>query len=428
MRKTEYPRLDEVLFRSRLSNGLDVIVLPRKDFSRKIAYFVTDFGSIHTDFTFEGKKWQTPAGVAHFLEHKLFDMPGRDVSAEFASCGASTNAFTSYDMTAYYFSCTENFESCLRLLLEFVSTPYFTEESVQKELGIIDQEIGMNEDAPDSRLYDNLMDSAYVSHPIRVPILGSRESIRQITPEILTTCHRAFYAPGNMLLCVVGDVEPETVENIALEVLGSEAREVGQKCRGWDEPLATPVKNVDARMEVAMPMFSLLFKCDPVPRGEEGIRKEIIAELACEVLFGESSELYQQLYEQGIIDTSFGGGFEVIDGCAMLLISGDSDHPEAVREAILAQAEKIAREGVSETDFARMLRCALGSRIKGLDNFDGTCFRLCAYHLSDFDYFEFPRIYESITPAELAAFLGEVVRRENSCLSVIHPTCQEESQ
>ena len=428
MRKTEYPRLDEVLYRSRLSNGLDVIVLPRKDFSRKIAYFVTDFGSIHTDFTFEGKKWQTPAGVAHFLEHKLFDMPGRDVSAEFAAYGASTNAFTSYDMTAYYFSCTENFDPCLRLLLEFVSTPYFTEESVNKELGIIDQEIGMNEDAPDSRLYDNLMESAYVSHPIRVPILGSRESIRQITPEILTTCHRAFYTPGNMLLCVVGDVAPDTVENIALEVLGSVAREVGQKCRSWDEPLATPAKNVDARMEVAMPMFSLLFKCDPVGKGEEGIRKEIIAELACEVLFGESSELYQKLYEQGIIDTSFGGGFEVIDGCAMLMLSGDSDYPEAVREEILAQAEKIAREGVSETDFARMLRCALGSRIKGLDNFDGTCFRLCAYHLSDFDYFDFPQIYESITPSELAAFLGEVVRRENSCLSVIYPTSQEENQ
>ena len=429
MRKYEYPRLDEQLYRQVLPNGLNVILLPRKGFSRKIAYFVTDFGSIHTEFSFAGRNWQVPAGVAHFLEHKLFDMPGdRDVSAEFAARGANTNAFTSYDMTAYYFSCTEGFEDCLRLLLEFVSTPYFTEESVRKELGIIDQEIGMNEDAPDSRLYDNLMAGAYAAHPIRVPILGSRESIRQITPEILHTCHRAFYTPGNMLLCVVGDVEPETVTAIAREVLGDEKREVGRKIRGWDEPAESCRSEVQDSMEVAMPMFSLLFKCPPVDKGEMGIRREILAELACELLFGESSELYQQLYQEGVIDTSFGGGFEVIDGCAMLMISGDSEEPETVREAILSQARKLAREGIDRKDYDRMLRCALGTRIKGLDSFDSTCFRLCAYHLSDFDYFDFPRIYESITPEEIRDFLGQAVRPETGCLSVIYPNCQEETE
>jgi len=428
MIQSNYPRLDEQLWRETLPNGLDVMILPRKGFSRKIAYFVTDFGSIHTDFTFAGKTHRVPAGVAHFLEHKLFDMPGgRDVSEEFAAWGAHTNAFTSYDMTAYYFSCTEGFEECLRLLLEFVSTPYFTEESVNKELGIIDQEIGMNEDAPDSRVYENLMAGAYASHPIRVPILGTRESIREITPEILHTCHRAFYTPGNMLLCVVGDVEPDTVTAIAREVLGDRKMEVGQKLRGWEEPACCPVKAMEDRMEVAMPMFSLLFKCPHPGLGEQGIRREILAELACEILFGESSELYQKLYEEGIIDTSFGGGFEVIDGCAMLMISGDSDTPETVRDTIIAQAAKIAREGVPHQDYARMLRCALGSRIKGLDNFDGTCFRLCAYHLSEFDYFDFPRIYESITPEEICGFLGEFVREENCALSVIYPTSQEET-
>ena len=184
MNMTHYPRLDEQVWRETLPNGLDVILLPRKGFSRKIAYFVTDFGSIHTDFAFEGREHHVPAGVAHFLEHKLFDMPGdRDVSAEFAAHGAHTNAFTGYDMTAYYFSCTEGFDDCLRLLLEFVSTPYFTEESVSKELGIIDQEIGMNEDAPESRVYENLMEAGFRSHPIRVPILGTRETIREITPR-----------------------------------------------------------------------------------------------------------------------------------------------------------------------------------------------------------------------------------------------------
>ena len=178
-----YPELDETLCREVLENGLTVCVIPRKGFTKKLAYFVTDYGSIHTEFTLEGKSYCAPAGVAHFLEHKMFDLPGgRDVSAEFAAMGASSNAFTSYDMTAYYFSCTENFEKCLALLLEFVSTPYFTEESVAKEVGIIDQEIGMNLDAPDSVIFDELMAALYEKHPIRVPILGTSETIRRITP------------------------------------------------------------------------------------------------------------------------------------------------------------------------------------------------------------------------------------------------------
>ena len=199
-----YPELDETCYKEVLENGLTVAVVKRPGFTKKLAYFVTDYGAIHTSFTLEGKEYQAPAGVAHYLEHKLFDMPGgRDVSAEFASLGAMTNAFTSYDMTAYYFSCTENFRDCLKLLLEFVSTPYFTEESVEKERGIIDQEIGMNLDSPDSMIFDNLMEALYHQHPIRVPILGTRESIREITPEVLHACHRAFYAPSNMLLCGV---------------------------------------------------------------------------------------------------------------------------------------------------------------------------------------------------------------------------------
>ena len=221
MRKFDYPQVGESLYREVLSNGLTVMVLPRPGFSRKLAYLVTDFGSIHTDFTLDGREIHAPAGIAHFLEHKMFDLPGnRDVSAELASLGAGTNAFTSYDMTAYYISCTENFEAALNLLMEFVFTPYFTDESVAKEMGIIDQEIGMNEDAPDSKVFENLMENMYRSHPVRVPILGTSETIRQITPELLNDCHRAFYTPGNMILCVVGDVDPEQVKALALARLG----------------------------------------------------------------------------------------------------------------------------------------------------------------------------------------------------------------
>ncbi len=422
MKNCQYGELGEVLYKEKLSNGLTVCVLPRPGFSKKLAYFVTDFGSIHTDFLLEGERIHAPAGVAHFLEHKMFDMPGgRDVSAELAALGAMTNAFTSYDLTAYYISCTENFEKALTLLLEFVSTPYFTEESVKKEMGIIDQEIGMNEDAPDSQLFEALMRSMYREHPIRVPILGTSETIREITPEILYRCHRAFYNPGNMILCVIGDVDPDRVAEIALQVLGGENRPVGEKLRNWTEDMASVSGGGEMEMEVAMPMFQIGFKCEPLDKGESAIRQEIVADLAAEALFGESSALYLDLYEKGLIDSSFGGGFETVDGMAMLLCSGDSWHTDAVRDAIVTRAKEILRDGIPEEDFLRMKRSAFGRRIRDLDSFSSTCFRLCAYHFSDFDYFDFPRIYRSIRPEDLTEFLGRVVQKQRCVRGIVNP-------
>ena len=422
MKAYRFPQLDETVYMDTLSNGLRVCVLPRPGFSRKLAYFVTDFGAIHTDFILEGQKIQTPAGIAHFLEHKMFDLPGgRDVSAELAALGAGTNAFTSHDMTAYYISCTENFEEALRLLLEFVSTPCFSNESVAKEIGIIDQEIGMDADNPDSACFRNLMTAMHREHPIRVEILGGCDSIRQITPDLLHQCHRAFYTPGNMMLCVVGDVDADRVAEIALEMLGEESRPVGQKLRPWQEDMTVAEPFHRAAMEVAMPMFNLGFKCEPTGTGEEAIRQEIIGDLAAEALFGESSALYLKLYEEGIIDSSFGGGFETIDGMAMLLCSGDSDDPENVREEVLLAAQQIAREGVEEAAFQRMKRSAFGRRVRDLDSFNSTCYRLCAYKLTDFDYFEFPRVYESVQIPEIQEFLRRVVRPERCALSVIDP-------
>lgn len=427
MNKIHYEKLDEILFQTRLECGLTVAVVPRKGFSKKLAYLVTDYGSMHTSFTYQGQDYTVPAGVAHYLEHKMFDMPdGRDVSAEFAALGAGTNAFTSYDMTAYYFSCTDHFRECLKLLVEFVSTPWFTEESVEKERGIIDQEIGMSQDTPDNVLFEDLMESTFRYHPIRQPILGTRETIRQITPEVLHLCHRAFYAPGNMMLCVVGDVEPEEVVSIARSVLGTVPRDIARKCRDWNEPMTVVRPLVERRMEVAMPTFSMAFKCEPIPDGDEGVRQEMIADLAAEALFGESSALYLELYEQGLIDSAFGGGFETVDGCAMLMCSGDSEDPQSLCQAIIRQAGLLAREGIPEDAFLRMKRSALGRRIRELDSFDSTCFRLCAYHYSGFDYFRFPEIYQNITVADLCGFLSRVVTSQRCSLSVIRPINNEE--
>ena len=425
MMRLDYPHLGETQYKTVLPNGLTVLVVPREGFSRKLAYFVTDFGSIHRDFILDGQEYHAPAGVAHFLEHKLFELPGRDVTAEFAEMGGSVNAFTSYDLTAYYFTCSDRFADNLRLLLEFVSTPYFTEESVTREYGIIDQEIGMSEDSPDSRDFELLMQQMYRCHPISVPILGSRESLREITPQVLEDCHRAFYTPANMVLCVIGDVDAGEVVDIANEVLGTEKKEPARKVKNWDEEMTCPVAQGQLSMEVAMPSFRLGFKCEPPTTGMDAARLDVVGYLAAEVLLGESSPLYLDLYQKGLIDTSFGGGFETVDGCAILTCGGDSEDAGAVRQAILDRAKEIAREGIDEGEFLRLKRGTLGRRIRELDSFDSTCFRLCAYHFLSFDYFDFPGIYEAVTAQQVRSLLERVVTEDRCSMTVTFPLNEE---
>ena len=421
MTKQYYPGLEETVCREVLPNGLTVLVVPRPGFRKKLAYFATDFGSVHRCFTLEGKPYEAPQGVAHYLEHKLFDMPWGEVSADFAALGANPNAFTSYDMTAYYFSCTENFDACLKLLLQFVSTPYFTEESVAKEQGIIGQEIDMTADSPDNRIFETLMEGMYRSHKVRETILGTKETIAAITPQVLETCHRAFYTPENMVLCVVGDVVPEDVAAMAREILGDEKRPAAIKEAFPEEEMTCPEETVQRAMEVAMPMFQLGFKCEAPGKGEAAVRQEVIGDLAAEALFGESSALYLAMYEEGLIDSSFGGGFETVDGMGLLTCSGDSETPEKVKEAVLQGLQTLLEKGLEERDFLRMKRSALGRRIRDLDSFDSTCFRLCAYHFTGYDYPQFPVLYQSVQKEEVEAFLRRVVTRERSCLSVIYP-------
>lgn len=420
MEKRLYPDLNEQILWDKLPNGLTIAIVPRPGFTKKLAYLVTDYGSIHREFTLDATPFVAPAGIAHYLEHKLFDMPNRDITTEFAALGAIPNAFTSFDMTAYHFSCTEHFYDSLRLLLEFVFTPCFTQESVAKEQGIIGQEIDMNQDSPDARIFEDLMGAMYQNHPIREPILGTRESIAEITPELLTCCHKAFYRPNNMLLCIIGDVDSEQVKAQAQELSPTSNPAVTAK-RQWTEDMTCQTDSTCAKMEVAMPMFQLGFKCEPAPKGEAAVLQEIVGDLAAEALFGESSKLYLQLYQEGLIDSSFGGGFETVEGMAMLTASGDSWQPEAVRDAILAEVQTLIKNGIPAEDFLRMKRSALGRRIRSLDSFDATCFRICAYHFSGFDYFRFLSVYQKVAVSHIQEFLQRVVTRERMCLSVISP-------
>ena len=421
MNKTYYPRLDETLCKAVLPNGLTVLVVPKPGFTRKIAYFMTNYGSVHTAFILDGKHYTTPAGVAHYLEHKMFDLPDRDVTAEFAALGASPNAFTSYGLTAYYFSCTENFAPALKLLLEFVSTPYFTEESVEKERGIIAQEILMYADSADSVVMEEMNRGLYRHHPIRVPIAGTVGSIQDITAQTLYDCHKAFYHPANMTLCVVGDVDAEEVAAIAEAILPKEKSPVAVPDFGLPEP-ETAVTAVSRReMDVAMTTFQLAFKCPPPAKSRDHAHQELVAEIAAEILFGQSSQLYQWLYEDGLIDSSFGGGEEFTAGTAMLTCGGDSRDPEEVRNCIINEAKFLAENGLDQAAFDRVKRSFLGIRFKDLTSFDGTCFRLVAYSMEDHDYFDFPSIFQEVTIEEVRQFIADNVRPEKCALSIVDP-------
>ena len=224
-----------------------------------------------------------------------------------------------------------------------------------------------------------------------------------------------------MFLCVVGDVDPEEVASVAEAALSGMACPEVTVCRSWQEPMIASKASATEKMEVSMPMFQLAFKDEPLPDGDEGVRREIVGDLAAEALFGESSRLYLQMYDQGLIDASFGGGFETVEGMAMLLASGDSEDCCAVRDAILAEAQQLAETGITEEEFLRMKRSALGRRIRSLDSFESTCFRICAYHFSKFDYFRIPAIYRQVTREEIQEFIKTVVTPERMCMAVIAP-------
>ena len=279
----------------------------------------------------------------------------------------------------------------------------------------------MYDDSPDSRVFEEMVRNLYAHHPLRVPISGTVESIQDITAETLYDCHRAFYRPGNMILCVAGDVDEQEVLRIAEELTPADPGVRAETDLGPEEALVCVKPLTRLEMDVAMPSFQLGFKCPAGLTGAEFAHWELIAELACEALMGESSELYLRLYEEGLIDSSFGWGVETIDGSAMVLAVGDSYEPEQIRDEIIAEAQRLAQTGISEEEFRRMVRSFLGRRVKDLDSFESECFRLCAYHWEGFDYLRFPEHFENVSREELNSFWRENILPEKCAMAIVEP-------
>lgn len=425
MKKVVLEQLRETFYEERLPNGLLIRVIPRPDFAKTYSFFATDFGSIDTKFTMDGKVYETPAGVAHYLEHKLFDMPDGNVMQQFSALGGSPNAFTGYSMTAYHVESTENWRENLELLLRYVSTPYFTEESVEKERGIIAQEIRMYEDSSGSRMYENLFAALYQYHPIRVPIAGTVESIQDITAQTLYDCHKAFYDPSNMMLCVAGPVDPELVVESARNILPKTPGGVGGRDYGPAEPLtAEKMARVEQNMEVSMPGFTVAFRCDTPKTGADILRQELVGDLAAELLVGESTAFYTKLYEDGLIDCDFSAGYEGVKTLGMLSIGGDSNEPERVVDAVLKEAERLGREGADEALFQRLKRSAFGRRIRELDSFENICYRMCQSTFEGAFYYDFPDLYRSITLDETVRMIRDTVVPQRAALSLIYPNAK----
>lgn len=418
----EYPSIGEKLYSCRLENGLEIRVVPKKDFATFYAAFATNYGGAHRRFSVDGREIDTPSGVAHFLEHKMFDMPNGDNALKvLTENGADPNAFTSSGMTCYYFQCTEKFEENLKMLLHFVSTPYFTEETVQKEQGIIAQEIRMGEDNPGIAIYYNLLEMLYDHHPIRDRVAGTVESISEITAQTLYDCHKVFYAPSNMVLCVEGDVEPEDIVRIAREELGTELAPVPKANFGEPESLL-PVKSIHReQMEVSAPQFLIGAKLPQSSGGTEAMKERICATLALRMLCGSSSPFYTRLYAEGLLNPSFDYEVDLSADTVTVIVGGESRDPDKVLEEFNKELARIAANGFDRDFYTRSKRASLGARLRGLEDFDNVCVSLASGVFEGCCALDSFEILESVSLEDCRVFVAENLLPERLAMSVIEP-------
>lgn len=419
MNETFYENIGERLYSETLPNGLKVRVLVKPGFVKSFAMFATNYGGAMRRFELNDQMIDTPEGVAHYLEHKMFDTPEGNAFESLSKNGASPNAFTAEGITAYYFESTAKFLDNLRILLSFVSVPYFTEESVQKEQGIIAQEIRMYDDHPGFRIYDEVMHCLYEHHPVRENVAGTVESIAQITAQTLYDCHKAFYAPSNMVLTVVGDVNPDEVIAAALEVLPNDCAPVPKPDFGEPEGVFPVKTRAELTLDLSAPQFTIASKLVPVPIGAEMLRQKITGALALRCMLGRSSAFYTGLYSEGLIRSDFGCGLEYSVGTTTFIASGESSDPEAVFERLCTELHKIAANGFNTDAVERAKRAYYGAQLRGLEDFSGLCIALAESAFSDYTPFDVFEVLTEITAEDCSAFIRDNITREHLAMSVI---------
>lgn len=419
MKEINYSKLNEKIYEYVHKSGVRVFMVPKKGFLKSGAYFATHFGSIDYNFVpIGGNDFITvPDGVAHFLEHKVFEQPDNsNVFDMFSKYGANANAYTSFDMTTYYFWCTENFKENLKILVEFVQTPHFTKENVEKEQGIIGQEIRMYDDDPNWKCYFNMLGCLYNDFPVKKDIAGTLESISEITPEILYTCYNTFYHPSNMTLCLVGDFEPNEMKEYLENILSDKENAPEIKRKYETESSKVAQSYISQKMSVSAPIYTIGFK--DIPANENIEHRRAAFKIAMQLFLGKSSELYAKLYTGGKITPSFGFDYTGERHFAFAEISDESPFGKCVAEEIISAAKEFK---VSESDFERIKRKVFGKGLAIFDDPDDYAGVLSGYTVKGLDLYKLFDAYENITPSEIEEIIKQCFAEENMVLSEITP-------
>ncbi|MCM3594233.1 insulinase family protein [Metabacillus idriensis] len=410
----KFDQLQEELFYEKMKNGLDVYVLPKTGFNKTYATFTTKYGSIDNQFVplDQNDMKLVPDGIAHFLEHKLFEKEDGDVFQDFSKQGASSNAFTSFTRTAYLFSSTSNVEKNLETLIDFVQEPYFTEKSVEKEKGIIGQEINMYDDNPDWRLYFGLIQNMFHKHPVGIDIAGTVESISKITKDLLYECYNTFYHPSNMLLFVVGPIDPEQIlsqirENQDKKVFKPQSE---IKRAEVDEPdtVAKPLEKLKMNVQSSKCLVGL--KAKQADRsGEELLKHELCMNLILDMVFGKSTDTYTQLYENGLIDDTFSFDYTEESGFGFAMIGGDTDQPDQLADEIKSTLLKAKQDGIPAERLENAKKKKIGSFLRAINSPEYIANQFTRYSFNEMNLFDVVPTLEQLTNDDIHHTLNEVI-------------------
>ncbi|MDR0532180.1 MAG: insulinase family protein [Oscillospiraceae bacterium] len=412
--------LEETYYRCKHPSGLEIQVCPKPGYSSAYAVFSTKYGSIDTNIVHaDGSVTKIPEGTAHFLEHKLFESEEQDAFERFSKTGASANAYTSFDKTAYEFTCSAHFEENLEILLDFVQSPYFTQATVDKEQGIIGQEIRMGLDSPGREVFYGLMGLLYPGQPVSIEIAGTEESIAKITAQLLYDCYAHYYNLHNMVLCVAGNVTLEQVAAVADRLLKPAQGELARRkpLREESFPSAATARKA---MEVTIPTFTL--GCKEAMRDcELSIEEMTLADLVLDVLAGEASPLYEQLLGEGLIGAGFSSGLFSGWCYSCALFEGESKRPELAARRIQDVMLQAANEGLDAEAFERARRKAYGRLLMACNDIDDTANGMADAFFSGDDYYARARVLREATLEAANRRAGELFRPENFALSIIEP-------
>lgn len=402
-------------------SGLKILVMPKENYSSSYAIFATKYGSIDTMIQMnDGTFKEIPEGTAHFLEHKLFESEDLDAFERFSKTGASANAYTSFERTGYLFSCSANFKKNLEILLDFVQNPYFTQATVEKEQGIIGQEIDMYKDVPDWEVMFNCLRTMYHNLPIRIDIAGTHESIAQITAETLYGCYDNFYNLHNMVLAVAGNVSVDEVIEVADKVLKPVEGRMAQR-KLIDEPHEVIDSYVEEKLSVATPQFMFGFK-ENWDTPERTTKEEITMEILLDMISGQSSELYKRLFDGKLINNSFGYEYFTGFGYSCVLFAGESSNPKRVAQEIVAEIKKFRETGFEKSAFDRTKKKLYGRMIMGMNDVDGIANNMVVSYFAGEDVFADFEIYKTVTLDDVNELFAKALDEKYSVLSVINPT------